>query len=85
MINTLINPQIAKTFILRIEDTDQKRLVEGSIDTIISGLQYFGVEFDEGPLTPVTDGYKSVGDYGPYIQTQRQELYDTVAKYLIEQ
>lgn len=85
MINSLIDPDQERVFILRIEDTDQKRLVEGSIDTIISGLQYFGVEFDEGPLTSVASGYESVGKYGPYIQSQRQEIYNIVAKHLIEQ
>lgn len=85
MINTLLYPEADKKFILRIEDTDQKRLVEGSIDLIISGLAYFGIEFDEGPLTKSGELYNSVGDYGPYIQTQRQEIYDAVVKYLIEQ
>gem|GEM_PF-5855950 len=55
MINSLVNSEHKRVFVLRIEDTDQKRLVAGSIDTIISGLQYFGLEFDEGPLTPVAD------------------------------
>ena len=84
MINTLINPQTPRIFILRIEDTDQKRLVEGSVDLIIDGLKYFEIVFDEGPLIKTTDGYESVGNYGPYIQTQRKELYDSVAKYLVE-
>lgn len=85
MINTLLYPEADKKFILRIEDTDQKRLVEGSIDLIISGLAYFGIEFDEGPLSKSGDSYESVGDHGPYIQTQRQGIYDAVVKYLIEQ
>jgi glutamyl/glutaminyl-tRNA synthetase len=85
MINTLVDPQTPRTFILRIEDTDQKRLVGGAIDLIIDGLKYFEIEFDEGPLTKTADGYESVGDYGPYIQTQRRDLYDAVAKYLVEQ
>ena len=84
MINTLINPQTPRIFILRIEDTDQKRLVEGSVDLIIDGLKYFEIVFDEGPLIKTTDGYESVGNYGPYIQTQRKGLYDSVAKYLVE-
>ncbi len=84
MVNTLVDLQTPRIFILRIEDTDQKRLVEWSIDLIINGLKYFEIEFNEGPLTKTTDWYESVGDYGPYIQTQRKGLYDAVAKYLVE-
>jgi glutamyl/glutaminyl-tRNA synthetase len=47
-------------------------------------LKYFEIGFDEGPLTKTEHGYESVGNYGPYIQTQRRQLYDAVAKYLIE-
>jgi glutamyl/glutaminyl-tRNA synthetase len=47
-------------------------------------LKYFGIEFNEGPLTKTAHEYESVGDYGPYIQTQRRNLYDVVAKYLVE-
>lgn len=65
-------------FILRIEDTDNKREVEGAVETIISSLDYFGVHFDEGA---VTEGDK--GNYGPYRQRQRAEIYQTFAKLLI--
>jgi glutamyl/glutaminyl-tRNA synthetase len=84
MINTLVDPQTPRIFILRIEDTDQKRLVEGAVDLIIDGLKYFEIEFNEWPLLKTDNWYESVGNYGPYIQTQRRKLYDTVAKYLIE-
>ena len=66
-------------FFLRIEDTDQKREVEGAVDVVINTLRYFGVEFDEGALS---DGEK--GDYGPYRQRQRAEIYQTFAKSLVE-
>lgn len=66
-------------FYLRIEDTDQKREVEGAVDVVINTLRYFGVEFDEGALA---DGEK--GDYGPYRQRRRAEIYQTFAKYLVE-
>lgn len=84
MINTLVDPQTPRTFILRIEDTDQKRLVEGAIDLIIDGLKYFEIEFNEWPLIKTNNWYESVGNYWPYIQTQRRKSYDIVAKYLIE-
>lgn len=66
-------------FYLRIEDTDQKREVEGAVDVVINTLRYFGVEFDEGALS---DGEK--GEYGPYRQRQRAQIYQTFAKSLVE-
>ena len=66
-------------FFLRIEDTDQKREVDGAVDVVINTLRYFGVEFDEGATS---DG--ETGAYGPYRQRQRAEIYQTFAKALIE-
>ncbi len=66
------------TFYLRIEDTDNKREVEGAVETLINAMKYFGVEFDEGATA---DGDR--GNYGPYCQRQRKEIYHTVAKYLV--
>ncbi|MDD2496109.1 MAG: glutamate--tRNA ligase [Tissierellia bacterium] len=67
-------------FMLRIEDTDEKRKVEGAVETIITSLKFFDLNFDEGALI---DGEN--GDYGPYYQSNRAEIYQCVAKYLIEQ
>lgn len=53
-------------FFLRIEDTDDKRYVEGAVETIINVLDYFGIKFDEGASI---DG--DIGAYGPYHQSQR--------------
>ncbi|MBM01768.1 MAG: glutamate--tRNA ligase [Chloroflexi bacterium] len=62
-------------FILRIEDTDKKRQIEGSIENIIEGLNWLGLNYDEGP--------DARGDYGPYIQSQRKKHYvDAVNKLL---
>lgn len=66
-------------FMLRIEDTDEKRKVEGSVETVISSLEYFGLKFDEGAGI---DG--ETGNYGPYFQSNRAEIYQCVVKYLIE-
>ena len=66
-------------FMLRIEDTDEKRKVEGAVELIISSLEYFGLKFDEGAGI---DG--ETGNYGPYYQSRRGEIYQTVAKHLIE-
>ncbi len=72
--------QSGGVFMLRIEDTDEKRKVEGSVEIIISSLKYFGLNFDEGALL---EGEK--GSYGPYYQSNRGKIYQCVAKYLVEQ
>ena len=64
-------------FLLRIEDTDQARLVEDSLQNIIDTLNWAGLEFDEGP--------GKEGPHGPYIQSERLELYHTAVQGLIEQ
>ncbi len=60
--------------ILRIEDTDKKREVEGGISLIVNGLKGFGIEFDESVKK---------GEYGPYIQSERKEIYKVFAKDMI--
>lgn len=67
-------------FYLRIEDTDDKREVDGAVEVIISSLKFFGVTFDEGATM---DG--SIGNYGPYYQSDRGELYQTYVKQLVRQ
>lgn len=66
-------------FYLRIEDTDDKRAVEGGVETIINIFNKFGLKFDEGATI---DGDN--GNYGPYRQRQREKIYKTYAKSLIE-
>ena len=68
-------------FFLRIEDTDQKREVENGITGIIDALRKFDVFPDEG----MKNEEESFGNYGPYKQSQRKEIYQAYAKYLIEQ
>lgn len=63
-------------FVLRIEDTDQERYVEGAVDIIYSTLKKAGIEHDEGP--------DKDGGYGPYIQSERKGLYLQYAKELVE-
>ena len=63
-------------FILRIEDTDAERLVEGAVEKIYATLKKAGIKYDEGPDVG--------GDYGPYIQSQRKDIYLKYAKELIE-
>ncbi len=63
-------------FILRIEDTDTKRTVEGAMENMMDSLRWFGITWDEGPDVG--------GEYGPYIQTERRELYQKWANWLVE-
>ena len=63
-------------FILRIEDTDQGRLVEGSLDVIYKTMKMTGLQYDEGPDIG--------GEYGPYVQGERQGLYMDYAQQLVE-
>lgn len=62
-------------FILRIEDTDEARTVEGAVDDFINGLNWLGMDYDEGPIIG--------GPYGPYFQTQRKGLYQQYANQLL--
>ena len=73
--NERIAHQSGGVFYLRIEDTDDKRKVEGAVEVIHTSLKYFGVAFDEGA--------DLCGDYGPYYQRQRAEIYHAYAKDLI--
>lgn len=67
-------------FILRIEDTDSKREVEGATENLINTLAHYGVVFDEGATV---DGDN--GDYGPYRQSERKDIYHVFAKQLVMQ
>ena len=64
---------------LRIEDTDTKRTVDNGIMNIINGLKEYGVTFDEGPISET----ESIGNYGPYIQSERKEIYHAFIKELL--
>jgi glutamyl-tRNA synthetase len=64
------------TFVLRIEDTDRNRYVEGAVENLIKALKWAGLNFDEGPETG--------GNYGPYMQSQRLDIYKKYADELIE-
>lgn len=76
----LIAKQSGGQFILRIEDTDQKRLVPGSIEHIQESLGWLGIEWDEGPIPG--GGHK--GDFGPYKQSERLSVYREWAQRLID-
>ena len=62
-------------FIVRIEDTDQVRLVEGAVDVILQTLRQTGLDYDEGPEVG--------GEHGPYVQSERKEIYRKYAEELV--
>lgn len=65
------------TFVLRIEDTDQERFVEGAVDIIYNTLRQVGLKHDEGPDIG--------GEYGPYVQSERKDLYLPYAQQLVRE
>jgi glutamyl-tRNA synthetase len=74
--NYLLARQTGGEFVLRIEDTDQKRYVPGAEVELIESLHWLGLDWDEGPDVG--------GPYGPYRQTERREIYQEHAEKLIE-
>ncbi|MCH8103363.1 MAG: glutamate--tRNA ligase [Chloroflexi bacterium] len=78
LFNYLVAKNTGGQFILRLEDTDQNRIVEGSIDSIYDSLRWLGLDWDEGPDVG--------GPYGPYVQSENVETgaYAAAAKKLIE-
>ena len=81
IIDRKIAQQTNGVFILRIEDTDQKREVENGVSQIVNGLKDFGIVPDEGVISE--DG--EIGNYGPYKQSLRKDIYQAYAKELIRQ
>ena len=79
LVNERCAHQSGGVFLLRIEDTDKKREHEGGISAIMSGLEGFGITFDEGELP---GGEK--GSYGPYTQSRRGLIYQAFCKELVE-
>ncbi len=81
IIDRKLAEQSEGVFILRIEDTDQKREIENGVSQIVNGLKDFGIVPDEGVISE----NEEKGNYGPYKQSQRKEIYQAYAKSLIKQ
>ena len=75
LFNWLFARHSGGSFIVRIEDTDVTRSVEGAIEAILDGLRWLGIDWDEGPDVG--------GDYGPYFQSQRLDIYQQIAQLLL--
>ncbi len=82
LFNYLFAKKHKGTFILRIEDTDQNRYVEGAEDYIVNALNWCGIPFDEGPSATLSTEGKD-GGFGPYRQSERKHLYKQYAEQLI--
>ena len=80
LVNRITATSSGGIFYTRIEDTDKKREVAGAIDAILSGLAYFGIVPDEGMSGETTE----TGEYGPYKQSLRRDIYACFAKSLVE-
>ena len=78
LFNALYARKMGGTMVLRIEDTDQNRLVPGAADMLVAALRWAGVTIDEGP------GATGAGAHGPYVQSERLGLYDAHAATLME-
>ena len=81
LVNRLVADSTGGIFFTRIEDTDKKREVEGGIADIIGGVKRFGIAIDEGYV----ESDKESGNYGPYKQSERAEIYQCYVKSLIKQ
>ncbi len=76
LFNWLLARRLGGKFIVRIEDTDQARKMEGSVQVILDSLRWLGIDWDEGPDVG--------GEFGPYIQSDRVESYSVAANRLVE-
>ena len=90
LFNYLAAKSLGGKLILRIEDTDQKRELKGAAEQLIDVLNWIGVKFDEGPglinapFKSGDRGIKDVGKYGPYVQSQRLEIYNKHASQILK-
>lgn len=87
LMTTLVDSRVAHqsggVFFLRIEDTDKKREQDRSVEEIVLNLRNFDLAPDEGVVE--VDPVREIGAYGPYTQSDRVEIYETFAKYLVAQ
>ena len=80
----LIAKQNSGKFLLRVEDTDQKRSVEGAIPAVLDALKWAGIEPDEGVVGFENNDVVEKGDCGPYLQSKRLKIYEQHANILLE-
>ncbi len=79
----LFSRKMGGKFVLRVEDTDQERLVEGAVENLLQTLEWAGLVPDEGPVLE-NGSIVQRGDVGPYIQSQRLDIYQKYVQILLE-
>ena len=80
--NYLFAKKHGGTYILRVEDTDRERMVEGGVEAMIRLLHNVGMHYDEGPML-MNGQIEQIGDFGPYIQSMRLETYKPFVEQLL--
>jgi nondiscriminating glutamyl-tRNA synthetase len=83
--NFLYAKRYGGDFFIRIEDTDQKRIVPGAIEKMLESLEWAGILPEEGVFTDEKGSFAEKGEYGPYIQSKRLEIYQKYAHQLVKQ
>ena len=81
LVARIVATETAGVFFLRVEDTDQKREIENGVTGIVNSLKDFDMLPDEGMISDTEE----IGNYGPYKQSLRKDIYQSYAKYLLEQ
>jgi len=84
MFDYFLTRQSGGQFIVRIEDTDQARLVPGALESLLLTFQKLGIDYDEGPVLSADGSIVEKGEYGPYVQSKRLDIYRPYADKLVE-
>jgi len=82
--NYFLAKQTEGSFIIRIEDTDRARMVEGAVENLLETMKEIGIEHNEGPYIDENGEMKEKGDFGPYVQSKRLDLYTQHIDKLLE-
>jgi nondiscriminating glutamyl-tRNA synthetase len=83
MFDYFLARQSGGQFVVRIEDTDQARLVPGALESLLATFQKLGIDYDEGPVLQADGSITEKGDYGPYVQSKRLDIYKPYADKLV--
>lgn len=83
MFDYFLARQSGGQFIIRIEDTDQARLVPGAVESLLTTFKKMGIDYDEGPVLSEDGTLSEKGDCGPYVQSKRLDLYKPYAEQLV--
>lgn len=82
--NYLFAKRYGGKFLIRIEDTDQTRLVPGAVENLLQVLKWAGIDSDEGPYLTTDNKVKERGDCGPYVQSKRLDIYKQQIQFLLD-